>query len=139
MTQSPPRSGATADRGGPGAGPFRINVAAELCGVPAATLRAWERRYGIPVPRRTPSAYRLYTAEDVEQINRVLATFAHPTSLRIDHVSTRRAGKRRFVDLHMHMPPSWTLQRAAALRSSVEQALMSEVPGLRATIQLLPM
>ena len=28
--------------------------------------------------------------------------------------------------------------RAAAVRSSVEQALMSAVPGLRATIQLLP-
>lgn len=35
--------------------------------MPPATLRAWERRYGIPVPRRTASAYRLYTAEDVEQ------------------------------------------------------------------------
>ena len=39
----------------------------------------------------------------------------------------------------MHMPPSWSLQRAAALRTSVEQALMAAVPGLRATIQLLPM
>ena len=51
---------------------------------------------------------------------------------------TRRAGQRRFVDLHMHMPANWTLGRAAALRTSVEQALMSEVPGLRASIQLLP-
>jgi divalent metal cation (Fe/Co/Zn/Cd) transporter len=51
---------------------------------------------------------------------------------------TRRAGQRRFVDLHMHMPSNWTLGRAAALRTSVEQALMSEVPGLRASIQLLP-
>jgi divalent metal cation (Fe/Co/Zn/Cd) transporter len=53
--------------------------------------------------------------------------------------TTRRAGQRHFVDLHMHMPPGWTLQRAAAVRASVEQALMSEVAGLRATIQLLPM
>ena len=52
---------------------------------------------------------------------------------------TRQAGQRRFVDLHMHMPAGWTLGRAAALRTSVEQALMSAVPGLRATIQLLPM
>jgi divalent metal cation (Fe/Co/Zn/Cd) transporter len=54
-------------------------------------------------------------------------------------VVTRRAGQRRFVDLHMHMPAGWTLGRAAAVRTSVEQALMSAVPGLRATIQLLPM
>ena len=71
-------------------------------------------------------------------IERTLAGFAHPT-IRFDHLATRRAGQRRFVDLHMHMPSSWTLGRAAALRTSVEQALMSAVPGLRASIQLLPM
>lgn len=82
---------------------------------------------------------RAVEPEVMAQIDTVLAEFVHPTTLRFDHVSTRRAGQRRFVDLHMHMPPGWSLQRAAALRSSVEQALMSAVPGLRATIQLLPM
>lgn len=77
--------------------------------------------------------------ETLRQIDEVLAGFAHPNTLRFDHISTRKAGHRRFVDLHMHMPASWTLQRAAALRTSVEQALMSAVPGLRATIQLLPL
>jgi cation diffusion facilitator family transporter len=72
------------------------------------------------------------------QIERTLAEFAHP-SIRFDHVSTRRAGQRRFVDLHMHVPASWSLGQAAKMRSSVERALMRSVPGLRATIQLLPM
>ncbi len=72
------------------------------------------------------------------QIDRTLAEFAVHT-IRFDHVVTRRAGARRFVDLHMHMPAGWTLGRAAAVRTSVEQALMAAVPGLRATIQLLPM
>jgi cation diffusion facilitator family transporter len=71
------------------------------------------------------------------QIERTLHEFDHHT-IRFDHVSTRRSGQRRFVDLHMHMPANWTLGRAAAVRMSVEQALMSAVPGLRATIQLLP-
>ena len=71
------------------------------------------------------------------QIDRTLAQFEHRT-IRFDHLVTRRAGQRRFVDLHMHMPASWTLGRAAVLRADVEQALMSEVPGLRASIQLLP-
>jgi cation diffusion facilitator family transporter len=70
-------------------------------------------------------------------IEKTLAGFRHHT-IRFDHIATRRSGKRRFVDLHMHMPASWTLGRAAALRGDVEQALMSAVPGLRATIQLLP-
>jgi cation diffusion facilitator family transporter len=75
--------------------------------------------------------------EVMAEIRKALDGFAHPT-IRFDHISTRRAGRRRFVDLHMHMPADWSLGRAAAVRASVEQALMSAVPGLRATIQLLP-
>ena len=75
--------------------------------------------------------------EIMADIERTLAAFKHPT-IRFDHISSRRSGQRRFVDLHMHMPASWTLGRAAAVRGAVEQALMSAVPGLRATIQLLP-
>ena len=71
------------------------------------------------------------------QIDQVLDGFRHHV-LRFDHVATRRAGTRRFVELHMHLPGHWSLGRAAALRGDVEQALMSAVPGLRANIQLLP-
>jgi len=80
--------------------------------------------------------------EVLAQIKEVLEGFEHQRGeihiIRFDHVNTRRAGQRRFVDMHMHMPSGWSLGRAAALRTSVEQALMSAVPGLRATIQLLP-
>ncbi len=84
------------------------------------------------------------------QIQQVLQDFSHTREsknaettgvmqiVRFDHVTTRKAGQRRFVDMHMHMPADWSLGRAAALRTSVEQALMSAVPGLRASIQLLP-
>jgi cation diffusion facilitator family transporter len=75
--------------------------------------------------------------EVMAEIEQILAGFRHST-IRFDHISSRRSGRRRFVDLHMHMPASWSLGRAAAVRGSVEQALMSAVPGLRATIQLLP-
>lgn len=80
---------------------------------------------------------RALEPEVLAEIEKTLAQFQHHT-IRFDHLSTRRSGQRRFVDLHMHMPANWTLGRAAALRGSVEQALMSAVPGLRATIQLLP-
>jgi cation diffusion facilitator family transporter len=82
------------------------------------------------------------------QIQEVLHDMSHSRSgvngegvihiVRFDHVTTRKAGQRRFVDMHMHMPSEWSLGRAAALRTTVEQALMSAVPGLRASIQLLP-
>ena len=75
--------------------------------------------------------------EVLADIQKVLKDFDHHT-IRFDHVTTRRSGRRRFVDLHMHMPASWSLGRAAAVRAQVEIALMGAVPGLRATIQLLP-
>ena len=44
---------------------YRINMVAEMVGVTAANLRAWERRYGIPMPERGNNSYRLYSDEDV--------------------------------------------------------------------------
>jgi cation diffusion facilitator family transporter len=70
-------------------------------------------------------------------IQKTLESFDQET-IRFDHVITRRSGHRRFVDLHMHMPSQWTLERAADVRAEVEKALMAAVPGLRATIQILP-
>jgi methanogenic corrinoid protein MtbC1 len=37
-----------------------VKRAAELTGVPAATLRVWERRYGVVTPSRTEGGYRVY-------------------------------------------------------------------------------
>jgi len=76
-----------------------------------------------------------------QHIDAVLARCAdaEPAGVvRFDHVSTRRAGQRRFVDVHLHLPADWPLGRAAALRDRVEQALMAAVPGVHASIQLLP-
>ena len=81
--------------------------------------------------------------EAMAQIQATLARFAarpgDGAQLRFDDLVTRRAGQRRFADLHMHVPGEWTLQRAAALRDELEQALMDDLHGLRVTIQLLPL
>jgi DNA-binding transcriptional MerR regulator len=50
---------------------LRIRAVSELVGVSTATLRAWERRYGVPAPARTASAYRLYSDADVQLIRRM--------------------------------------------------------------------
>ena len=44
---------------------FNVKAMSHQTGVAAATLRAWERRYGVPSPPRTDSGYRLYSARDV--------------------------------------------------------------------------
>ncbi len=50
-----------------------IRDVAEQTGLAAGTIRMWEQRYGFPTPQRTPSGYRLYSAEDVDTLRRVLA------------------------------------------------------------------
>src|SRR5512134_2124913 len=50
-----------------------IRTISSLTGVHAVTLRAWERRYGLVRPARTPKGHRLYSHQHVERIRRVLA------------------------------------------------------------------
>ena len=50
---------------------FRIQTVAELTGVATSTLRAWERRYGVPAPARTESSYRMYRDLDIATIRQM--------------------------------------------------------------------
>ncbi|KHL15610.1 B12 binding protein [Mumia flava] len=52
---------------------YTIKHAAALVGVPEATLRAWERRYGVVSPRRSSGGYRLYSPEDVAALRHMHA------------------------------------------------------------------
>lgn len=44
---------------------FNTKAVARETGVPADTFRAWERRYGVPLPQRTPGGHRLYSERDI--------------------------------------------------------------------------
>jgi DNA-binding transcriptional MerR regulator len=52
---------------------YEIHEVAELTGLAAARLRAWERRYAVVRPRRMPNGYRVYTSDQVA----LLRAFAH--------------------------------------------------------------
>lgn len=51
---------------------FPIGTVSEQTGVNSVTLRAWERRYGLLKPHRTPKGHRLYSEHDVERVKQVL-------------------------------------------------------------------
>ncbi len=53
-------------------GLYPIRTATALTGVNPVTLRAWERRYGLLRPQRTPKGHRLYTDADIERIKHIL-------------------------------------------------------------------
>lgn len=44
---------------------YRIQTVAQLTGLSSALIRAWEARYRLVQPERTPAGYRLYSDEDV--------------------------------------------------------------------------
>ena len=77
-------------------GKYTVNEVEERTGVPAATLRQWERRYGFPMPERSGSGYRLYGDDDLRHI---LAMKRHiddgvPASRAAEMVRVSEAGAR---------------------------------------------
>lgn len=60
---------------------FPIRVLSERTGVGTSTLRAWERRYGLINPERTPKGHRLYSEVDVARIERILVLLEEGHSL----------------------------------------------------------
>ena len=65
-----PRSGEAAAGGGERgltAG-LTLKAVSERTGIPAATVRTWERRYRFIHPSRSPSGYRIYSEEDIARI-----------------------------------------------------------------------
>lgn len=52
---------------------FTVKQAAQLTGIPEATLRMWERRYKVVQPHRSSSGYRLYDDRQVGQLREMAA------------------------------------------------------------------
>jgi len=59
-----------------GGAAYSIRVVASQTGIPAETLRVWERRYGFPSPSRRPGGGRLYGDEDIARL-RLIARARH--------------------------------------------------------------
>ena len=51
-----------------GSGPYRIGAVAALSGLPANTIRTWERRYAVVEPARSEAGGRRYSEDDVERL-----------------------------------------------------------------------
>lgn len=52
---------------------YRISVVSNLTGLPANTIRTWERRYGVVEPRRSEGGTRLYSEEDIARLQLIRA------------------------------------------------------------------
>ncbi len=52
---------------------YNVKAVVRETGIKPDTLRAWERRYGLPIPNRTASGHRLYSPRDVETVKWLIA------------------------------------------------------------------
>jgi len=52
---------------------YNLKVVLKETGLTADALRAWERRYGLPMPGRTSGGHRLYSHYDIETIKWLIA------------------------------------------------------------------
>ena len=59
---------------------FRIGEFSRRTGVAPELLRAWERRYGLFEPTRTPGGFRLYGDEEIGRVRRMKALIAEGLS-----------------------------------------------------------
>lgn len=51
---------------------FSIETVSKMTGIPAPSLRNWEKRYGFPNPERTSGGHRFYSALDVEFLKKAV-------------------------------------------------------------------
>jgi PAS domain S-box-containing protein len=69
---APPVAGSgrvgTATSGNSSSGTLTLKTLSDLTGVPAGTLRTWERRYRFTHPSRSPTGYRQYGEADVARV-----------------------------------------------------------------------
>ena len=78
---------------------IRTNAAAEVLGVSPNTLRSWERRYGYPVPKRTPGNHRNYELVELQTLRDALAQTGNISSA-IDLAKQRQSAPATSGNLH---------------------------------------
>lgn len=62
---------------------YTVRVVADRLGVPTATLRSWNQRYGVGPPGHTPGRHRLYSEADIavlQQMNSLIRRGVNPRS-----------------------------------------------------------
>jgi DNA-binding transcriptional MerR regulator len=103
---------------------YNIKAVAEATGLPAATLRAWERRYRALSPGRTASGYRLYSGRDIDVLRWLKARVAEGMNISqaISLLDLRRAREATLAT--EAVPQSSPLQGPRESRDALLSALI---------------
>jgi DNA-binding transcriptional MerR regulator len=101
-----------------------IGAVARELGITPSTLRSWERRYRLVVPRRGAHGQRLYDAGQVELLRRIQMQIRLGARASVAHDRSSRAS------LRTELPPTTEAPRLA--REAVDAVLGPTSEGVRA-------
>lgn len=116
---------------------YTIKRAAQVTGVPEATLRAWERRYGVFSPQRTASGYRLYDQESLAVISTMHRLIGEGWSPSAAADALRDGTRTASLEAGTHdAPGSAPAQQNGATyaRQFLEAAVRMDVAGIEASL-----
>jgi DNA-binding transcriptional MerR regulator/methylmalonyl-CoA mutase cobalamin-binding subunit len=129
---------------------YRILIASQLSGVRVELIRAWERRYGVLRPRRTPAGYRLYTERDVAVLKRLkqLTEEGIAISEAVKLLPELEASAREEEKLRVEVSPTQVAEWRAAVLAAAEEndqervsrvldEVLSALPALKAFEEVL--
>jgi DNA-binding transcriptional MerR regulator/methylmalonyl-CoA mutase cobalamin-binding subunit len=109
-----------------------IGALSRATAIPVETLRTWERRYGYPVPDRTPSGQRVYPVGSVARLRRIAEALA--SGHRASAVVAASDDELRALLAATPAPMMPAPTRAPAVESSVESDLLAAVRAFDAAL-----
>ena len=105
---------------------YNIAAVVQRTGVPATTIRAWERRYAYPKPHRDVGGQRLYSEHDIQAIN----WLAEQTTLGV--AISRAVEMLRSGHVALHSPAAQAPARGGRSFESLRADLSGALLGLDA-------
>lgn len=127
---------------GVGAGVLLVPVTGWLWLDPllALAVAANITREGYSLVRRSVDGLMDHALEPAERevLEQTMREAAGREGLVIDDLKTRRAGARRYCELHLHVPAHWSVAHAMRVREALARRMLAVVPHLHLTIELLP-
>lgn len=109
-----------------------IRVVSNRTGIPADTLRVWERRYGFPKPERTAGGSRIYSEDDIGRlmlVNEALAEGYRPNEV----VALPRAELEKLLDPSVAVRPQPVA--SVSVESVIEALQCDDVDAVRALLR----
>ncbi len=100
---------------------LEIGAVAREIGVSPSTLRSWERRYGLVIPRRGSQGQRLYGPDEVKLLREI------QTQIRLGARASAAHNRSARASLHAELPPTTEAPRLA--RHAVDAVLGPTAEG----------